>query len=200
MHIFYAVGPGKGKPNLMPESRKALIYGAVVGGGYAFLQRPGSRLPFMKPRYLGTGLGLAAGLAAALMLLAGPGRAESQVVTLTKEDCRRLNVHVPDPGVAYRPGVDARGRPVAPADLGGTPALSLPETVTIEIEVDLQERFGIPADPGLFKGDAQLGTVTVDRDGRARFNGQPLQDEAQYELARRCQEILSGRPEAAQKP
>ena len=125
--------------------------------------------------------------------------AEGQVVTLTKEDCRRLSVHVPEPGVAYQPGVDVNGRPVTPADLGGAPALATPETVTIEIEVDLQDRFGIPANSNLFKGDAKIGTVEVDRDGRARFNGQPLQDEEQLELTRRCQEIFYGRSQA-EKP
>ena len=139
-------------------------------------------------------LALAAGLVGPAVT--GAALAEGRVVTLTKQDCRRLSVHVPDPGVAYRPGVDVNGRPVTPADLGGAPPLAIPETVTIEIEVDLQDRFGIPADANSFKGDAQIGTVEVDRDGRARFNGQPLQDEAQFELARRCQEILYGRHQA----
>ena len=138
------------------------------------------------------------GLAVVLVGLAATGAvlAEGRVVTLTKQDCRRLNVHVPEPDVAYRPGVDVNGRPVTPADLGGAPALAIPETVTIEIEVDLQDRFGIPANSNLFKGDAKIGTVEVDRDGRARFNGQPLQDEEQLELTRRCQDILYGRSQA----
>ena len=137
-------------------------------------------------------------LAVGLMGLALTGAvlAEGRVVTLTKQDCRRLSVHVPDPGVAYRPGVDVNGRPVTPADLGGAPRLAVPETATIEIEVDLQDRFGIPANPNAFEGDAKIGTLAVDRDGRARFNGQPLQDEEQFELIRRCQEILYGRPQA----
>ena len=148
----------------------------------------------MTRRFGMTLLVLAVGLLG--LILTGAVLAEGRVVTLTKQDCRRLSVHVPDPGVAYQPGVDVNGRPVTPADLGGTPALAIPETVTIEIEVDLQDRFGIPADANLFKGDAQIGTVEVDRDGRARLNGQLLQDEAQYELTRRCQEILYGRPQA----
>lgn len=135
------------------------------------------------------------------LALTGAVLAEGRVVTLTKQDCRRLSVHVPDPGVAYQPGVDVNGRPVTPADLGGAPAqdipeLAIPETVTIEIEVDLQDRFGIPDNANAFKGDAKIGKVEVDRDGRARFNGQPLQDAEQYELTRRCQEILYGRSQA----
>ena len=114
------------------------------------------------------------------------------VVRITARDCQRLSEYVPDPGVAYQPGIDVQGQPVTPAELGGAPQLSIPETTTIAIEVDLQDRFGFPANKNSFEGSAQIGIVEVDPDGRARFNGQPLQDEEQAELARRCQEILYG--------
>ncbi len=118
-------------------------------------------------------------------------------VAITSADCARLVKHVPSPDVAYRPGVDVYGREVAPADLGGAPRIELPETILIDIEVDLLERFGIPDNPApvdadvpaLFDADAELGWV-VYKDGRFTFNGQPLQDEAQAELAARCQEIV----------
>ncbi len=118
-------------------------------------------------------------------------------VRITKRDCQRLAVHVPDPGVTYQSGVDVRGRQVAPADLGGAPRIALPEIIVIDIEVDLQDRFGIPANVNSFEGDAQIGLVEVAPDGSARFNGQPLQDKTQAELTRRCQEILTGRSQAA---
>ena len=110
-------------------------------------------------------------------------------VAITRADCARLVAHVPAPDVAYRPGVDVYGREVAPADLGGAPRIELPETILIDIEIDLLQRFGTPASPALYDPDVEVGVVAY-RDGRFTFNGQPLQDEAQAELAARCQEIV----------
>ncbi len=120
--------------------------------------------------------------------------AVSTEVGIAKRDCRRLAPHVPAPGVAYQSGVDVRGRSVAPADLGGAPRIALPEIIVIDIDVDLEDRFGFPANADSYSADATVGVVEIEPDGTARFNGQPLQDEAQSELARRCQEILKGRP------
>ncbi len=123
-------------------------------------------------------------------LAAAPAAAhEKATVAITRADCARLVEHVPGPDMAYRPGVDVYGREVAPADLGGAPRVELPETVLIDIEVDLLARFGIPANEVLFDPDAEVGEVAY-RDGRFTFNGQPLQDQAQAELAARCQEIV----------
>lgn len=109
-------------------------------------------------------------------------------VAITRADCARLVAHLPAPDVAYEPGVDVYGREVVPADLGGAPRIALPETILIDIEIDLLARFGIPADPALYDADAEVGEVLY-QDGRFTFNGQPLQDQAQAELAARCQEI-----------
>ena len=130
-------------------------------------------------------------LAPALFLLAASPAAahETATVTITRADCARLVEHVPGPDVAYQPGVDVYGREVAPADLGGAPRIELPETILIDIEVDLFARFGIPANPALYDADAEVGEVLY-QDGRFTFNGQPLQDEAEAELAARCQRIV----------
>ncbi len=126
----------------------------------------------------------------AAALAAAPAAAhEKATVAITRADCARLVAHVPGPDVAYQPGVDVYGREVAPADLGGAPRIELPETILIDIEIDLQARFGIPVDPTLYDPDAEVGEVLY-KDGRFTFNGQPLQDEAQAELAARCQEIV----------
>ena len=39
-----------------------------------------------------------------------------------------------------------------------------------------------------------VGHVTVQSDGRAYFNGQPLQSEEQAELAARCQKVMRQQP------
>ncbi len=131
----------------------------------------------------------------AAALAAAPAAAhERATVAITRVDCARLVAHVPGPDVAYHPGVDVYGREVAPADLGGAPRIELPETILIDIEIDLLQRFGIPASPALYDGDVEVGEVAY-RDGRFTFNGQPLQDEAQAELAARCQKVVDGRRE-----
>ena len=63
------------------------------------------------------------------------------------------------------------------------------EAPLIDIEIDLLQRFGIPATPALYDADAEVGEVAY-RDGRFTFNGQPLQDQAQAELAARCRAVI----------
>ncbi len=132
----------------------------------------------------------------AVLLVGAPARAheEKPEVTITRADCARLIEHVPAPDVAYQPGVDAYGRAVTPADLTGGAQIQVPETLHIPIEIDLLDRFGIPANPGLYESDIPIGEV-VYRNGRLTFEGQPLQDDAAAELSRRCQKIMNGKPE-----
>jgi hypothetical protein len=128
-------------------------------------------------------------IATASALVYSAAAHEEVTVAITMAGCARLVEHVPAPDVAYQPGVDVHGREVVPADLNGAPRIQLPEMILIPIEVDLLERFGIPANPALFDADAHVGEVAY-RDGRFTFNGQPLQDEAAAELAARCQKII----------
>ncbi len=127
---------------------------------------------------------------------AAPARAheEPAEVIINRADCARLVEHVPAPDLAYQPGIDAYGRAVAPAELDGGTPIQAPETLHIPIEIDLQDRFGIPANPALYESDIPIGEVLY-RNGRLTFEGQPLQDEAAAELSRRCQQILYGKPE-----
>ncbi len=111
------------------------------------------------------------------------------VIVVSRADCMALVAHRPDPGVDYRPGVDARGRPVAPADLGGAPAIVLAEEIEIPITVELAPRFGLPPVPDLYKGEAEIGRARVRlEDGRAWFDGRPLTGEQERILALLCRE------------
>ena len=133
-------------------------------------------------------------ITAALLLVTAPAMAAETVVSLDRRDCARLVRYTPAPDVAYRPGVDAHGRKVVPADLGGTGEIALPTRFEIPIKVDLSDRLGIPPN-----GDADyiarfpVGAVTADEDGRIAFNGVPLTDDEAADLAARCQRVGAGR-------
>lgn len=121
-------------------------------------------------------------LVLALALDAAPLAAQTLVVR--PEICAALTAHVPDPGVAYQPGLDARGGQVAPADLAGFGGPSFDE-VALQLTVDLRKRLGIKLDETLFPGGAELGYVTV-RGGRAYYNGAPLAEGSEAALASLC--------------
>ena len=135
-------------------------------------------------------LSLAAFLLTALVALpASAQTGETATIVITAADCRALVAHQPAPDVAYQPGVDIRGRPVAPADLPGGLTVAPPTTFIIPIEIDLVERFGVlPPDRG-FEADALVGTVLYD-DGRLFFNDQPLVDPVQAAIAEACRQLV----------
>ena len=137
--------------------------------------RPPWRAPLIK-----------AAAVALLCCVANPAAARTVTITITGADCSALVAHVPAPGVEYAPGVDVRGRPVAPADLGGRPEMKFPDTIEIPVYLD-----GLPANSNLWKlDDAKVGTVAIRvEDGRAWFNGQPLTSEEHHAMARACQKL-----------
>ncbi len=129
-----------------------------------------------------------------------PATARAETITVTAETCAALAEYLPAPDVAYRPGVDVNGNPVAPADLGGTPQIEVPQDFTIAITVEIARVLGIPAFPDparpqddTYKPEANIGIVTY-KDGRFAFNGQPLQSDAEAALARLCERQARRRP------
>ena len=128
-------------------------------------------------------------LALAPILPILPAAAQQGPIVVSSSNCDAI-AHVNDaPGVAYTPGVDVDGNAVAPADLpGSSTALNQAlSSAPIKITVDLQKRFGIPANSALFQGEAQIGYVTV-QDGKAYLDGQPLNVAEQGLLATACKE------------
>ena len=79
-----------------------------------------------------------------------------------------------------------RYQEVAPADLGGGSTLKLPMEITIDIEIDLEEKYGLGAG-GDYTGTAYIGEVKV-KGGRVTFNGQPLGNPEQQAIAAACRE------------
>ena len=86
------------------------------------------------------------------------------------------------PGAEYKPGIDAAGQPVVPADL---PAAA-PPLGPIEVGVDLKRRFGIGADSRLLQHRPSVAVVTV-LAGVAYLNGVPLADNERAAMIAACE-------------
>ena len=113
----------------------------------------------------------------------GPAHAQA-TVRITEADCSRLVTHVAASDVTYRPGVDVNGNAVAPADLNPQPQIAVPDVISIPVTIDLATNLGIETP---FLARSTVGEVRITGDGRVSFNGQPIGDAAQQELAQRCQ-------------
>lgn len=61
---------------------------------------------------------------------------------ITKRDCKRLIRHQARADVAYKPGVDVRGNPVAPADASGGFTIPLPDVFEFNVTKDLTTYLG----------------------------------------------------------
>ncbi len=68
---------------------------------------------------------------------ADPVAAEPPKVRITKKDCKRIIRHQPSADVAYKPGIDVRGNPVAAADVGGGFTIPIPDVFEFNITKDL---------------------------------------------------------------
>jgi len=123
----------------------------------------------------------------------------AETVTISTADCRRLVAHAPAPDVAYRAGVDVRGKAVVPADLGGQATIDLPEVIEIPLTVDVARRLGAGAggDSVLksrrgIEGKAALGTLTV-KGNDLFWNGRQVQSQDEVLLAEACRSSLKAR-------
>lgn len=102
-------------------------------------------------------------------------------VYVTRQDCRSLVAHRPDQDISYRPGVDAHGKYVAPADLPGPNLNILPDRVTFDLKLN-PLAYGAPqstAQSGQFANTATaIARIDVDLlSGAVRINGQSLDGE-----------------------
>ena len=64
-----------------------------------------------------------------------PCVALAATATVSPATCAQLTEHVADSSVAYQPGIDAMGRKVAPADLGGGFKFTPPKEIKIPIQI-----------------------------------------------------------------
>lgn len=145
----------------------------------------------------------------------------AETVKLSTTDCTKLVQHVPADDVTYKPGVDVRGKAVAPADLGGGYNMQVPEEINIQIGIDLADRLALrearrnnaaPVIPGLppsapvrkvqpYEGKAPIGTLTI-RGNEAYWNGERIASQDEVLLAEACRKGMNaaGVPLPARKP
>ena len=97
----------------------------------------------------------------AVVLSAGGVGAQDTKVNITKKDCRRLVRHTASADVAYKPGVDVRGRKIAPADIRGSMPFKLPDVFEFNIDVDIRKYLGGP------ENDAAAASAAVIAAGKA---------------------------------
>lgn len=130
-----------------------------------------------------------------VMLLTGllPGIAQSASEPVSQVDgtliefCRVIVAHVPSSDVHYRPGVDAQGRPVVPADVGGTQRITPPAVIDIELDIPLRELIGDASPTLVGAAEANLGRITVNRsNGEVLYNGQLLAGGVANEIKQSC--------------
>lgn len=72
----------------------------------------------------------------------------------------------PSAGADYEPGVDAYGRPVAPAD-AASQQYSLPDRIDIPLDIAILETVGIAPEPDL---KANVGTISILKGGQVLYN------------------------------
>lgn len=96
------------------------------------------------------------------------------------------SLHKPDASVAYTPGVDGRGKAVAPADLGVGWQVPVPDVIEAPLSMDLAQGLGIAGTLGA-EARAPLGMLIFDRrTGALTFDGVSLNAEARAALREQC--------------
>jgi len=115
--------------------------------------------------------------------------AKDTAVRITKSDCIQIVDHHPSADVAYKPGVDVRGRKVVPADVEASPDLKNLVPEVIEFPVALNPLKGGAARFG--ETSLDVGKVSFDmKSRRATFNGRPLTRSETRRISRKCKERL----------
>ena len=106
-----------------------------------------------------------------------PRKPAGMTIRLSKRECRQLIIsHKPSADATYKPGVDVRGKPVAPADLASGYEWVAPDTIEFDLAFNPLGNTGLDAD-AFANTSASVGTVKYDiLTGKLTLNGRPLTD------------------------
>jgi hypothetical protein len=115
-------------------------------------------------------------------------------VTVSKKDCRRMVRHRPAADVAYKPGVDVRGRPVKSANLDGDKQIDLPAVIAIPLHVPLGNLLKKGSSTPVDASEVGVGVVTVDRKtGEVMYEGKSLGNAETQQMVAACRKLLRGK-------
>ena len=127
------------------------------------------------------------GIILTLCFLATPALAEQITITAV---CSALPGNNPE-GVEdaeYKPGVDASGNPVTPADLN-PPVKAISYPIQVPIEIDVLELLEMDVPDSVKQAtdmDARVAYATLYEDGRVEYNGQDISQQVTY----KCEDTL----------
>lgn len=117
----------------------------------------------------------------ALLLMAFPAYAESDHAF-----CERYMAEYMKKSAQYVPGVDVKGKPVAPADLppeqGGAVSI-MPEKLEFNLTVDAAQYLGVV--PQGVEMQGKIGTITLEGN-KVFYNGEPLNQTEEERLFDIC--------------
>ena len=118
----------------------------------------------------------------------------AQTMRVDRASCAQLVDAAPADDVAYRPGVDAHGRAVAPADASGASPIQLPQTYETNVALNPMSKLsptttsGNTITPGKYANSSMsAGKVGYDMSsGQVSYNGQPLTNPQTAAMAKAC--------------
>ena len=95
----------------------------------------------------------------------------SSSIAVEKILCKPAMIHTPSSDVAYQPGVDVNGNPVAPADINAAPQIMNSTYTEVPLNIDLAKKLHL-AQPAVM--ESNFGNLKVYNDGRVLYNGQDI--------------------------
>ncbi|MBL4613881.1 MAG: hypothetical protein JKY27_03280 [Magnetovibrio sp.] len=108
-------------------------------------------------------------------------------MSVSLKDCLRVVKHKARADVAYKSGVDVRGKAVTSADLKPLGAIQVPDEIVIDFGLDLAGRYGFGG-AALFDATAGIATVQYDiASGGLTFNGTSLRKDDARAVERACE-------------
>lgn len=122
----------------------------------------------------------------------------SSSIAVERIMCQPAMVHTPSNDVAYKPGVDVNGNPVASADLNPAPQ-AMPTTYTeVPLNIDLAKKLNL-SQPAVMEGN--FGNLKIYNDGRVVYNGQDITNQANVVCGRTgAAAIPAGAPQPVPQP
>ncbi|MBM3566126.1 MAG: hypothetical protein FJX42_08440 [Alphaproteobacteria bacterium] len=127
--------------------------------------------------------------AAMLPVVAAAADSKGQTIRVSRGECRGIVKH--QSSADYKPGVDARGKPVKGADAPGSSPIKMPESISIDIGFDLDKKYGLGSG-GKYTGEGKVGKVTVKGD-KVYFNDQLLEQADQAAIAEACRKTYGAK-------